>query len=1095
MKDAKEDGPFADEASFQNGLEKFVHRCVNAIQASLNDEIPALNEDGRLTPEEVDYISDSGLGPLLARVIGALRCFHPAEPMEGFLAYALRAGLQVEPPPDVSIVPARIGAQNVPTSPKRSYTSLEGTSRLRGRGSKSSLTDVPDSERKKDKRRASTQPVPEESRDTPRWALAVPMPPPKEKTSTSTESEVHWRELFAKVNDHKCSDEEIVELLRKDEAALVDIAGSAVSGGLTLFHAACQAGRKGVLLACLDGVLRETMVDPNFPAFVTGLSLNAVATGMEGSGEDAVSTCWVTGLELAAAANHAEVCQLLLRRGALVGRALHLAVTCGALNTVTCIIHSFGADETIKDEQAASLRRRIANSVVDGFSPLSLAVLGNHGDMVVLLLEKMADPLQKLTQRAVVQLGQRPMYSSHLDGQVGDGKPEHTVLQLSLRLGVGRRRLWQRMLRHLQQYNRIAEWPVSLDGTLCACAEQALVLSKRVVQPEEIWRLLPRAKEPACATELQLKIKGIHEALVAQAKRRLSKDSKESTVDSKNDDIIGLDSIVELEEDSGVQQNLDSLADVMDSGQGEDAEEEMKALLPWHVLGDREGWDPVAVCGLVRQKLPGVLEGMLQAWREEVDKEQAVELQHLKDSIATAEKIKEFKDKADAGHFVAQADTLGIYFWAKFLGDDELQGILLMFRLHITEFERTAAEATKQAQEKLATDLAEAKKEAESARKKYDAKQRGAGVGTYEDPSEMKAVEAQRLEQERAVREQEARAECMELSQRIVQCTGDNDRLPEVFLHQSTTREDEGADQKASKMPTSCRWRMQACIQSLAEDLSLDVPESGIEARPAGSVRNFIQRLEAVEFEPDTNSTGDEPPMRTLVVRARYFAVGKWATALAHQDDRAEAHHDTVWQAFVIRLWTTDERIPKQAAKDNVPELKELVWYVKRAVECLASEQVTLFTFMPTAATPDFGQERSLRLKEGIIIKESAQLNLPPLATLTADPTVVWQRCQEGGNGIIFKVQSKKAKPSWRHSICSEEREYTLGALKGTKLVIHGMRMGITAQSLHRGLDFPRRTFGASSLVNMPFGVPGGSATLEAKLGLDRVVLVEAEEA
>merc|ERR1719253_1619843 len=113
---------------------------------------------------------------------------------------------------------------------------------------------------------------------------------------------------------------------------------------------------------------------------------------------------------------------------------------------------------------------------------------------------------------------------------------------------------------------------------------------------------------------------------------------------------------------------------------------------------------------------------------------------------------------------------------------------------------------------------------------------------------------------------------------------------------------------------------------------------------------------------------------------------------------------------------------------------------------------------------------------------------------MTADPTVVWRRCQDNV-GIVFKVTSKKAKASWPHSICAEEREYMLGAGRGSKLVVHGVRQGITVQSLLGSVDFPQRTFGASALLSMPFGLPEGVSNLEAKLGFDRIVLVEAEEA
>ena len=219
-----------------------------------------------------------------------------------------------------------------------------------------------------------------------------------------------------------------------------------------------------------------------------------------------------------------------------------------------------------------------------------------------------------------------------------------------------------------------------------------------------------------------------------------------------------------------------------------------------------------------------------------------------------------------------------------------------------------------------------------------------------------------------------------------------------------------------------------------------------------------------------------------LVLRVwplRYFAVGKWASTLARVDDE-EPHLDILWQSFVVRLWTpectkratsvnvqlpclqkdlrkglisrdivnlfsnsagagtvrmacsrkshvwcrlrtADDRLPKQALQGGKPELQELLWYVKKAVEQLAAEQVVLFTFMPTTTPPDLGgREKALRLKEGVNIKVGAHLKLPALSTMTADPTVVWRLCQDKV-GVVFKVTSKKAKPSWPHSICAEE--------------------------------------------------------------------------
>lgn len=157
------------------------------------------------------------------------------------------------------------------------------------------------------------------------------------------------------------------------------------SGGLSVLHAACLAGRAEVVNAILS-LPAPKACNPDTLARTPALCLNPVPFGVDDLGLDGLSACTVTGLELAAAANHASVCVALLERKALVGRALHVAVVCGSLKACSAILGAFEAE--------SCMQTRLVNSVIDGFSPLALAVLGSHKEIVRCLLDAAADPLQ-----------------------------------------------------------------------------------------------------------------------------------------------------------------------------------------------------------------------------------------------------------------------------------------------------------------------------------------------------------------------------------------------------------------------------------------------------------------------------------------------------------------------------------------------------------------------------------------------------------------------------------------------------------------------------------------------------------------------------
>jgi len=214
-----------------------------------------------------------------------------------------------------------------------------------------------------------------------------------------------------------------------------------------------------------------------------------------------------------------------------------------------------------------------------------------------------------------------------------------------------------------------------------------------------------------------------------------------------------------------------------------------------------------------------------------------------------------------------------------------------------------------------------------------------------------------------------------------------------------------------------------------------------------------------------------------------------------------------------LRLWTADERIP-QLAQVGQGVFGDFLWYVRQAIEQLDNERVPLFAYLPPSVVlSDVAGSGSGRLKRPRIrraqsigpnagkvrlrndeLNEGAEVHLPLLSALTADPSYVWDLSQRSRGGIVFKIHAHSARPTWWASISPEEREYTLGHNGSVKLVIRSIRIGVTGLDFFRGIDFASRTFGSSQLLNRPFGVPDGMSSLDDALEMHKVVFVEAEE-
>ena len=78
------DGPFAETARFRKKIDDYVKRFVaGTVEVNLE-----------CTPDvDAEYLEQSGVTKLLECVLQSVRCFHPPEPLEAFVAYQLRMGL------------------------------------------------------------------------------------------------------------------------------------------------------------------------------------------------------------------------------------------------------------------------------------------------------------------------------------------------------------------------------------------------------------------------------------------------------------------------------------------------------------------------------------------------------------------------------------------------------------------------------------------------------------------------------------------------------------------------------------------------------------------------------------------------------------------------------------------------------------------------------------------------------------------------------------------------------------------------------------------------------------------------------------------
>jgi len=199
------------------------------------------------------------------------------------------------------------------------------------------------------------------------------------------------------------------------------------------------------------------------------------------------------------------------------------------------------------------------------------------------------------------------------------------------------------------------------------------------------------------------------------------------------------------------------------------------------------------------------------------------------------------------------------------------------------------------------------------------------------------------------------------------------------------------------------------------------------------------------------------------VARAKLFAAAEYARKQV----------DKLWDAFVLRLWSSDERLQALALSG---EASELAWFVQQAAERLTKETVTVF-----AVVPDGRVRADLRDGENLV--------LPVLSTLTADPGIIWRMVESGATGTVLKVHLRSARPSWRFSVCPEEQERMVGDLTGVKLVVRRTRNGTSPHFLFRGQDIASRTFGSSQVPQFPLVVP--DAVVEPCY---RVHFVEAEE-
>lgn len=1113
-----ETGPLADPR-IRKDLSDYVKHLVE--QDGDDFEIPCKDEPW--FREHFAYLQETGVLELLVSVLRGLRCFHPPEPVEPFVAYLLRSGLRIGAE-DTHALKGE-GAKAAPTLLNEDVTPKEGPKE----DAEPKTQAKPD--RKVDRKAAAEADQTGDTKDAdkiaetphrsagggaqaappqgPSWASIVPWSAHGEKPKVSADVRTKWTEIYKcllQVGSDRKTDKEILALAKEKEVAFNSIGGP-LGGGFTLFHVACAVGALQVVQDCL----LEQGIDPDLQANVESLCLSAVRFGSTDEGEDVLSACTLTGLEVAAAGNHADVCELFLERGALVGKALHVAVFNGVLNAAESIL------KKLEERGGKGLRKRAANAVMDGFSPLGLAVLGNHVEIAGLLLDNGADPLQNLTEMALRRLCHRPTYAmgSARSDQVASLKAGEscTVLQLAFRLGVGRRQLWERMLTGLENTNRLAKWPLNYEGTLCACAARPLILSAQGaagavrVDSKSFW-LMKDFGRTISAVQLELTNK-------ANRTEKKSDDDKQ--------DVLGLrvvveeEDVVESKEEDGQWQGIvESVSAEREDGSS------LAMVLPWHLLADREGWDPIMISGFA--KMDRELRGMLEQWSTDVEKSMVAELARLKaDKHTKTEAITEHQNRMHKLNVSARKGQLGLFFWLLVFEDHNMEGTLQEFRLVPSDWEKRAAQAVIVQREKLQEALTESKKDVKSEEEKQEGRKATADL-----------EEDLLREQMRKLKEKVA---FTTLSLDVINSLSPEDRRQDLF--DSMVRPLGDDSPYANSGRTSLSWRMHDSTEKAVTEVQEWPQSSG----PPVFQESLVRQLARIELPYEMTDMA-LPSMNSLVVRAKLYAITQWASGLvaetAESAKRSGGDYNVLWQAFVLRLWSSDSRIASYATQQPSTSPGGLLrWFVhkatERAGEGISDKHNVLFAFLPNPAVTNNRrpppsessagassgrmQKRPVRLiprsdnrpppeaaafappsltrGEGLRgLKEGAVVFFQDVVPLSADPTVVWGMCreQEGEGGIVLKLHARNACPTWQFSICPEEQEHVIGVKDGAKLLVRRVTRGLSARHLFRGMDFATRTFHSSEMLDFPVGVPDGHAAIGTRLGLGNVTLIEAEE-
>eukprot|EP00927_Polykrikos_kofoidii_P039296 TRINITY_DN33714_c0_g1_i1.p1 TRINITY_DN33714_c0_g1~~TRINITY_DN33714_c0_g1_i1.p1 ORF type:complete len:2071 (+),score=358.28 TRINITY_DN33714_c0_g1_i1:733-6213(+) len=1179
FKAPEEGAPLAEGAEFRESILNFVRYHVEGVRAHDEKETTQM----RLSFREADEVlskslrayllglEGDGIGGLLAAVIGTLRRFRPPEPLEAFLAIQLRegvvtlpsqaasskrevvgteAGMLIKDTPiaeapglqvSASLPPSRqVDAQLLEKEILHAGKSMDSKAEFQAYLSKKRLSGsaepvvVPkDAEATREESaeprrgllasgRSNTQKDSGEALAIADGKASTSAHPSVEPKETGMGTDAFWRKVFhmflQRTKIPKIDTCRLMKEASRYSDVKFDSGGSAAGGGLTLFHAACLGGRLSVLRELLaPGPAR---IDPNTTARVGALCLNSSPSGVLDTGCDVLAGHTVTGLELAAAANHAYTCKELLAQGAHLGKALHVAAMFGSTGAATSLL-------TWLD---GITKLRAVNGIADGFSPLGLAVLGNHGGLVKILLDAKADPLQKLSDLAVRRLKFWPSYTlGILSPMEGEGT---SVLQLSLRLGSGRSQLCRQMVHFLEEQNRLKYWSIELDGTLCACADRPLVFSRQDVamnfpqssssiaedftskpenrgeemfHPKQFWQQIlgacnlsmPAGERMKCVQQLREWLR----MLVIQLESSAGKKRQLEVGAADSDDVLALPSVVDIDTVGASGHDIPT----GDEDEDEDTDESKRkqcdqSVLPWHLLADREGWDPIEVCAFCCSKLFLPDKSAVPSSEKEVDGEEGgkpsfLVAELLRSWEMDAEKFREKgeRESKPSSRVMARQGRLGICFWAKFLEDFDLIGLLQLHNLHTSELEESALARCEERRLEFVEKVKTATDDVAAQVSLTDEKQCeldqaiAANVETTEEPEYAGQSSAEICQQELAnakgsLLESQNRAACSMLSKALFESIGKDDRLPEYFLGPAAF--DQG-DSKSSWDKTSFLVRMRSCVEVL------NLPLTGSLTYPPP---DLVACLTKVSLPVDESKVNILPSMAALVTRAKLFAVRAY---LEQQHDTSSADFE-LWQLFVLRLWSSDERIP-QCARRSEPEfapLQELCQYVIIATNATKAteEMLTLFAYLPpavladSAATKDSGPLTRLDLNGGGGFQVGKHLTLPVLSTLTADPTGVWGLCQQHKGGAVLRLQISNARPTWPFSICPEQREYMLGE-GGCKLVVKHIRIGVSGSMLFRSMDKPLRTFGASSVLQFPVAVPAASSFFD--IGSD-VIFVDA---